>query len=182
MPFGEIPVLRFPRVLIGNSKISNIDPLASKKLLQISLSSDGLPSKEQEQTLQSAYNRQGSCKPFNFLLYFEILAFLLAIPIISWGGWLSGRGSRLGRCIGLLGIGLLWSTITAVSFCDPLFWRAEWRSLTGQEANRCHCPDYPEYRQSFQHISAIVAAEAEVVDFKLGHYKRIEARATAYNA
>jgi len=87
----------------------------------------------------------------NFPLYVKVLAFLLAIFITCWGGWLSEHRPWLGRLLGALGIGLLASVLTSIGFCDPLFWRAEWRSLTGQEANRCQCSIHGEDYQTFEH-------------------------------
>jgi hypothetical protein len=103
--------------------------------------------------LQESNQRQESCKPFQFPLYGEILAALLASLIASWGGWLWGGGHRIwGSLIAALGLGLCFSVLTTAGFCDPLFWRAEWRSLTGQEANRCDCAEHTEYHHTFQHI------------------------------
>jgi hypothetical protein len=124
-----------------------------------SLTSYSSPSEKQEHPLQNSDSSQNSCKPFEFPLYGNILAALLAGLITSCGGWLSGRGNRWGWIVGFLGIGLLWSILTTIGFCDPLFWRAEWRALTGQEANRCQCAKQPDYHQTFQHDGENVSQE-----------------------
>jgi hypothetical protein len=61
--------------------------------------------------------------------------------------------------LGVLGIGLLASVLTSIGFCDPLFWRAEWRALTFQEANRCSCEYYQKrgYGQTFEHYGENVS-------------------------
>lgn len=111
---------------------------------------DSLPS--HRPNLQHSHESQDSCKPFEFPLYSEILAALLASLIACWGGWLWGGGHRIwGGLLAVLGLGLAASVLTTVGFCNPLFWRAEWRSLTFQEANRCQYAEHSNYCQTFQH-------------------------------
>jgi hypothetical protein len=50
-----------------------------------------------------------------------------------------------------LGLHFGFSTLTITGFCNPLFWRAGWRSLTDQEASRCQRSEQTYYRQTFQH-------------------------------
>jgi hypothetical protein len=123
----------------------------------LSLAGYGPPSEIQQRPLHDAYSRQDSCKPFEFPLYSEIFATLLACLIASWGGWLSGRGNRWGWSVGLAGIGLLFSVLTTIGFCDPLFWRPYWHLLNSQEANRCQCDQPADYRQTFQHYGENVS-------------------------
>jgi hypothetical protein len=117
---------------------------------------NGLPTNKDH--LQYADYRQDSCKPFEFPLYDEILAALLTTLIASWGGWLLGGKHRIyGGLLAVPSLGLIASILTTASFCDPLFWRAEWRSLTGQEANRCQSAGQTYYRQTFQHNGGTVS-------------------------
>ena len=72
--------------------------------------------------LQYADYRQDSCKPFEFTLYEEIPAALLASLIACWGGWLLAGGHRAwGGLLITLGLVLVSSVLTTAGFCDPLF-------------------------------------------------------------
>ena len=117
-------------------------------------------SKESE-CLQQANNDQPSCKGLEFPLYIEILASLLANFIAWWGGWLLyGKRRRriLGSALVVLGFCLYASVLTTILFCDPLFWRAEWRAFSsGQNPYRCQWSEYSEYRQTYQHDSGNVS-------------------------
>jgi len=135
-----------------------LSSLFSLPVHSVGLPFDGSPSGSQKSGLpdhlpnlqQTNYN-QKPCEPFELPLYGEICAALLASLIAIWGGWLWGGGNRIwGGLLAVFGLGLLASALTAVGFCDPLFWRAEWRSLTFQEANRCGCQQ-SEYHQAFEH-------------------------------
>ena len=114
----------------------------------------GLPN--HRQNLNEAYEYQAPCKPFEPPLYSYILAALLAAFIASWGGWLWGGGNRIwGGLLAVLGLLLTTSTMTAIGFGDPMFWRAGWRLLTGQDPDRRDCQD-TEHSQLFQHDWKIV--------------------------
>jgi IS1 family transposase len=106
--------------------------------------------------LQNPNNSQYSCKSFDFPLYIDILSGLLFYCLIWLGEYLYlVRGQRRrGAFVTIIGACLLFSMFTAIGFCDPIFWRAEWRSLTGKGANRCGCES--ENRQEFPHNLAIV--------------------------
>jgi hypothetical protein len=151
-------------IIPSDIPVPDIHPLPHAEFLQFGLPGDGFPRRPQKSglpshgpNLQDADYRQGSCKPFEFPLYSEILAALLASLIASWGGWLWAGGNRVrGGLCAVLGLGIVASVLTTVGFCDPLFWRAEWRSLTFQEANRCEC-QHSEYRQTFQHDTQILS-------------------------
>lgn len=120
------PQQDFSRVFPSNIKVTNIYPLASKKCLQISGAPNRLPGQKQDDPLQDPHCRQDSGKPRDFPLYGKILTFILAVFVISFGGWLSSGPRRiLGTTLGVIGIGLLASSLTMIGFCDPLFWRAE---------------------------------------------------------
>jgi len=47
------------------------------------------------------------------------------------------------------------SILTTTAFCDPLFWRAEWRALSGAgNPNRCeYCDRDNEYPCGFQYFA-----------------------------
>jgi hypothetical protein len=101
--------------------------------------------------LQEANNYQSECEPYELPLYGYILAALLASLIASWGGWLWGGGHRVrGGLLAVLGLWLITSTLTAVGFADPLFWRVGWRIMAGQNPDRRDCQKTEE-RHSFQH-------------------------------
>jgi IS1 family transposase len=146
-----------------NSQRDNIDPLAHRGSLNVGLPFDGSQSAAQEiglpyhrASLQEPYEYQAPCKPFEPPLYGYILATLLACFIASWGGWLWGGGHRVwGGLLAALGLWLITSTLTTVGFGDPLFWRAGWRLLSGQDPDRRDCQD-AEHRQPFQHNGEIV--------------------------
>jgi IS1 family transposase len=115
---------------------------------------DGLPN--HRHYLKQADDYQSSCEPCEFPLYGYILAALLASLIASWGGWLWGGGHRIcGGLLAIVGLGLATSTLTAVGFADPLFWRVGWHFLTGKDPDRRDCGD-SENRQPFQHYLVIV--------------------------
>jgi hypothetical protein len=106
--------------------------LPGKELLQIRLSADRPPSQKKNRSLQDTYGCQYFGKPCDLPLYGKILTFVLALYVTSFGGWLAGGPKRiLGATLGVIGIGVLVSSLTMIGFCDSLFWRAEWRSLTG---------------------------------------------------
>jgi len=100
---------------------------------------------------------QTECEPCEPILYLEVLASLLAGLIAAWGGWLWGGGRRVwgGLVIGL-SLWLFLSFFTGFLFNDPLFWRPIGRILTGGNPYRCQGDQQTEYRQPFQHNSAIV--------------------------
>jgi hypothetical protein len=144
----------FSRVFPSNMEVANVEPLAGKKLLKIGRPPNRHPSQKQDDSLQDPYCRQDSGKPLYLSLCVQVLALVLAILVTPWGSWLAGSGGRvLGTVLGVFGIGLLGTVLTIIGFCDPLFWRAEWRSLTGQEANRCSraYKQQTEYSQPLTH-------------------------------
>lgn len=77
----------------------------------------------------------------HFSLYFKVLLLFGVGGLISYWGWGLYYSSRrfAGIISILLGSCLILSSLTLVAFCDPLFWRAEWRSLTFRGADRCGC-------------------------------------------
>jgi hypothetical protein len=103
---------------------------------------------DQRSNLQDSHEGQDACKPFNFPLYAEIIAGLVAQAIGLVGAYLYVRNRFWGVLVIALALAMVFSVLTTVGFCDPLFWRAEWRSLTGKEANRCQCSEQSENRQS----------------------------------
>lgn len=151
----------FFSVLHFNLPMLNLYPRFLGKFGQSALLFNGFPSSSQQNplpyhraNLQNPDYRQHPCKQFQLPLYCEIIAALLASLIAAWGGWLWGRRCFMGGgLLAIIGLAMTASVLTTTGFCDPLFWRAEWRALTGQEADRCSCQQHSD-DQEFTHHAA----------------------------
>jgi len=90
--------------------------------------------------LQSAYQHEQPSKNRQLSLYTEIFFGVCIVGAAIGGCYLYDNGWRLwATTIFVLCSCLLLSVFTETAFCDPLFWRAEWRSLAGSSQDACRC-------------------------------------------
>lgn len=74
-----------------------------------------------------------------FRLFAEIIVGAVACAIMYRGTGYYGMGRcALGFLCVIGGSCLLLSVLTTTAFCDPIFWRAEWRALSGHDPYRCN--------------------------------------------
>jgi hypothetical protein len=78
------------------------------------------------------------------------------VALANWGSCLYYVNHRLrGALLFACGSVFIFSTLTSVAFGDALFWRAEWRALSGKNPYR-QCSEYCGKREYFPHDTKIV--------------------------